>query len=207
MNRIFRIWLGGLGATTFAVVVCIAYIDRPVAEVLDRQFRHTQGWIWLDLALRPLAAAVLLSLLFLFACGTWAVWGGRLAGWARTPLLCSAAAVWATAAEIIFKRVFGRAWPDPTYVQNHLYGFHLLHGGAQWESFPSGTAAVSAAIMSVLWIKTPGWRFAGTFAVATLSAAVVICNYHWVSDVFAGAFLGVTIGWMTVRLPEALNWR
>jgi hypothetical protein len=44
-------------------------------------------------------------------------------------LYYSWAAMWATAADIIFKHIFGRASPDPTYTQNHLYGFRLLHGG------------------------------------------------------------------------------
>lgn len=106
--------------------------------------------------------------------------------------------MWAVASEIILKRIFGRGWTDPTFVREH--GFHFLHGETHWDAFPSGTATVSFAILAVLWILRPRWRVAGTAAVVLLSAAVVIGNYHWLSDVIAGGFLGVTIGWGTVAL-------
>jgi len=199
-NIAFRNWLFAFAATAIAVVVCIAYVDRPVAEFFDGHLRHTATRVWLDRALAPLGLAVVMALLFLFGCGNWVMSGRLLGSWTRSPLLCSWAAIWATAADIIFKRIFGRAWPDPTYIQNHLYGFRLLHGGPHWQSFPSGTAAISAAIVSVLWIVMPRWRAIGVLIVALLCAAVVITNQHWVGDVIAGTFLGASIGWMTVQL-------
>ena len=199
-NIAFRNWLFALAAMAVAVVACIAYIDRPVAEFFDRHLRHTPAWVWLDRALAPLDLVVVTALLFLLGCGTWVISGRLLGSWTRTPLLCSWAAMWATAANIILKDVFGRAWPDPSYVQNHLYGFHLLHGGPHWQSFPSATAAISAAIVSVLWIVMPRWRAIGLLTVVLLCVAVVITDYHWVGDVIAGTFLGTSIGWMTVQL-------
>jgi membrane-associated phospholipid phosphatase len=193
-------WLVAFALTVIAVAVCVAHVDRPVAEFLDQHVRHTIVWIWLERALAPLNFIVVAALLFLFACGIRAVSGGALGSWTRTPLLCSWATMWAIAAEIIFKRLFGRGWPDPTYIQDGFYGFHWLHGGAHWESFPSGTAATSVAIATVLWIVAPRWRSAGMLIAAALCAAVVVTNDHWVGDVIAGAFLGVSIGWMTVKL-------
>jgi len=115
--------------------------------------------------------------------------------------------MWATTAGIILKRIFGRASPDPTYIQNHLYGFRLLHDAPHWQSFPSGTAAISAGIMSVLWIIMPRWRATRALTVALLCITVVITNYHSVGEVIAGTFLGTSIGWMTVQLaaPARLN--
>ena len=206
-NIAFRNWLLAFAATAIAVVGCIAYIDRRVAEFFDGHLRHTTTWVWLDRALAPLDLAVVTALLFLLGCGTWVMSGRLLSSWTRKPLLCSWAAMWATTADIILKRIFGRASPDPTYIQNHLYGFRLLHGGPHWQSFPSGTAAISAGIVAVLWIVMPRWRATGAFTVALLCVAVVITNYHWVGDVIAGTFLGTSIGWMTVQLaaPARLN--
>jgi len=195
-----RNWLFALAATSVAVVLCIAYVDRPVADFFDAHLRQTTTWVWLDRALASLNIAVVMALLFLFGCGTWIISGRLLRSWTRTPLLCCWAVMWATAAEIIFKHIFGRACPAPTYFQNHLYGFRLLHGGPHWQSFPSGTAAISAAVASVFWVVRPRWRAISALTVALLCVAVVITNYHWVGDVIAGTFLGTSIGWMTVQL-------
>ncbi len=198
-----RNWLVAFATTAIAVVVCVTYVDRPVAEFVDSHIRHTVVWTWIDRALRPLDLVVVAALFFLLGCGAWLLSGRSLPRWTRTPLLCGWAAMWATAAEIIFKHIFGRASADPTYVQNHLYGFHLLHRDPRWKSFPSGTAAISTAIVSVLWIATPRGRALGVLIVLLLGVAVVITNYHWVADVIAGTFLGASIGWMTTHLQRS----
>ncbi|MGB6429470.1 MAG: phosphatase PAP2 family protein [Candidatus Acidiferrales bacterium] len=196
-------WLVAFVATAIAVVACVAYVDRPVAEFFDLHVRHTMAWVWIERGLAPLNWIVVLELVLLFACGIWVGSGGALGSWTRAPLLCLWATMWAIAAEIIFKRIFGRGWPDPTYVRDGLFGFHWLHGGPHWEAFPSGTASTCAAIATVLWMVAPRWRTAGPLIAALLSVAVVVTNDHWVGDVIAGAFLGATIGWMTVRLAAA----
>jgi membrane-associated phospholipid phosphatase len=117
--------------------------------------------------------------------------------------------MWATAADIIFKHIFGRAWPDPAYIQNRAYEFRLLHGSPHWDSFPSGTAAISAAIASVLWIEMPRWRAISSVIVVLLCVAGVITNYHWVGDVIAGAFSG-HVDWLDdgaapTLVPHVLN--
>jgi membrane-associated phospholipid phosphatase len=204
-NAAFRTWLFAFGATTVAILVCTAYVDRPIALFFDAHLRHTAAWGWISLALAPLDLVVIAALLFLLGCGAWVVSGRLLHPWTRTPLLCSWAGMWATAADIIFKHIFGRAWPDPVYVQNRVYEFRLLHGAPYWDSFPSGTAAISAAIASVLWILAPRWRAISALIVVLLCVAVVVTNYHWIGDVIAGAFLGTSIGWMTVQLHRPIG--
>jgi membrane-associated phospholipid phosphatase len=201
----FRTWVFASGATTVAVVVCIAYVDRPIALFFDAHLRHTAAWVWLSRALAPLDLVVITALLFLLGCGARVLSGHLLRPWTRTPLLCSWAGIWATTADIIFKHIFGRAGPDPAYIQNRIYEFRLLHGGPHWDSFPSGTAAISAAIASVVWIEMPRWRATSAVIVFLLCVAVVITNYHWVADVIAGAFLGTSIGWMTVQLQRTVR--
>jgi membrane-associated phospholipid phosphatase len=202
----FRCWLLALALCVLAVPVCMAYVDRPVADFLEAHFRHTEFWVWLNRALQPLGIVVLGAFFFLFGCGVWTISGRKLPPWTEMPLLFSWSVIWAVATEFIFKRIFGRAWPDPSYVRDHHYGFHWLHGTTHWDSFPSGTAAVSTAIVSMLWIVRPRWRAAGLLVLVLLSIAIVVGNYHWVSDVIAGAFLGVTIGWATPQLLSFQNW-
>jgi membrane-associated phospholipid phosphatase len=200
LNNALRRWLLTFAAMVVLVLLCMAYVDRPMAEFLERHVRHTEARIWVRRALAPFDLFVVAALFFLLGCGAWIISGRTLSSWARTPLLCSWAAMWAVAADIIFKHIFGRSWVEPTYIQDHLYGFHFLHGGAHWESFPSGTAAISSAIISALWNETPRLRMIGALIVVMLGVGVVINNFHWVSDVIAGAFLGALIGRITVRM-------
>lgn len=199
-KALLRNWCLAFAATAIMVGVCIAYVDRPAAEFFDMHLRHTTAWVWIVRALARLDLTVAIALLFLFACVIWSRSGRLLPLWTRTPWLCSWAAVNATVASFVFKPIFGRARPDPEFVQNHLYGFRLLHSAPHWHSFPSGTAMISVAIVSVLWILQPRWRAPGILIATLLCVAVVITNYHWVGDVVAGTFLGAFIGWMTVRV-------
>jgi len=111
--------------------------------------------------------------------------------------------MWGLAAETIFKGISGRSWPDPAYVQNHLYGFHFLQGDPRASSFPSGHSIIAAAIVTVLWIRIPRLRIVSLLLASAVMCVLIVTNFHWVSDVIAGAYLGVAIGWMTVRLDIA----
>lgn len=197
-----RGWLIALVLCAAATGASIAYADIPVALFLDSHVRHTQFWGWLNLAIHPIPLVVIGAMVFLFGCGMWRISGRALGSWTVVPLLCSWAAMWAVAAEHILKQIFGRGWPDPTFVRDHLVGFHFLHGETYWNSFPSGTAAVSFAILGVLFNERPRWRIASSIIVAMILAAVIAANYHWLSDLIAGAYLGAFTGWSTMRLLQ-----
>jgi membrane-associated phospholipid phosphatase len=199
----FRYWLRALALCAAAVGFCIAFVDRPLALFFDTHVRHTELWFWLDRGLRPFPLTIAVAAAFVFACAVWLISGRQLRAWAEIPFLGSCSAIAAGAFDRILKRFFGRGWTDPTFIHDHLYGFHLLHGERHWDAFPSGTAAVSVAILAVLWILKSRWRLPGMALVILLMAAVLITNYHWLSDVIAGTFLGGWIGWLTVRLRPA----
>ena len=158
-DHALRKWLIGGAATVVSTLLCVAYLDRPLAEFLDVQVRHTVMWNALYAALFPLGLIPVAAMVFLFACGAWVLSGRSLPLSVHVPLLCSWATMWALGVETILKRIFGRGWPDPTYVQDHLYGLRWLQGGHEhWNSFPSGTALVSCVIAAVLWNCLPSWR-------------------------------------------------
>jgi membrane-associated phospholipid phosphatase len=203
-NPVFRRWIVAAAATLVATLLCVAYVDRPLAEFFELNVRHTHAWIVVRAAAAPLGLVPVSAMLFLFACGAWVLSGRRLSSSTRIPLLCSWATMWAIGVETILKRIFGRGWVDPTYVQEHLYGFHLLHGDKEhWNSFPSGTALGSAAIAAVLWIMLPSSRVAVVVLLLILSATMVVINFHWLGDTLPGLFLGSFIGWVTVRMPSS----
>jgi membrane-associated phospholipid phosphatase len=80
-----------------------------------------------------------------------------------------------------------------------------LDAGPRDSAFPSGHAIAATAIVTVLWIMTPRLRIPSVLLAAAVMSAMLINNFHWLSDMIAGAFLGLSIGWMTVRLQSAIG--
>ncbi len=204
-----RYWLLAFALCVAAVIFSVAYVDRPVADYVHANLLQLVFFEVIGDALAPLAAVVVLALLLLLGSACWVATGRPLGSWTGTPLLCSWSLVWALAAEVTLKRIFGRAepeyWTGASESAGHLgvYGFRLLRGHAGFESFPSGTMAIAASILSVLWILVPRLRVIWALVFAFVAVAIVVTNGHFVADVIAGAFLGASIGWMTVRLLGA----
>ena len=80
-----------------------------------------------------------------------------------------------------------------------------MHGGDAYHSFPSGHMAKTCAVIAVLWILYPKWRWVYVFIVSAVAAGLVLTNLHFLSDVVAGAFVGVSIGGALVVLWR--KWR
>jgi membrane-associated phospholipid phosphatase len=128
--------------------------------------------------------------------------GRSLGSWTYTPLICSWSVALALSTTMALKHIFGRILPDPYYVVDHIYEFHPLQGDLAHLAFPSGTMAISGAIMSVLWLRHPRLRATAMLILAVLAIALVITNSHWLADLIAGLFLGAFIGRVTILLLE-----
>ena len=132
--------------------------------------------------------------------------GNRAAGFQTTLLAVCATCIVAGMLKQLLKWAAGRYWPEswahnnPSLIGNGAYGFHPFHSGRAYESFPSGHAAVTCAIMAVLWVSYPRWRWLYVLLAALVCVALVGMNYHFVSDVIAGAIVGSITGVCTARL-------
>jgi membrane-associated phospholipid phosphatase len=93
-------------------------------------------------------------------------------------------------AKDIFGRINTRVWvADP-----NLYdGFHWLHGGGRYDGFPSGHMTVLTPLLVALWHYYPRYRPLYTSAFVALAISLVLTDYHFVSDVIAGAYLGMIV--------------
>jgi len=106
------------------------------------------------------------------------------------------------------KLVFGRTWPEtwvrdnPSFIRDGVYGFNPFHGGPGFAAFPSGHTTAICAVISVLWICYPRYRVLYGICMAAVALGLVGADFHFLGDVIAGAFLGVSIGWLTVVLWE-----
>ncbi len=198
-----QIWLSSLAATAAASVISYAWLDRPIALFIHSQFPRPDKFEKLTLIPDPFIAVAVLIFVGL---GLYVLAGHSLAKMRVTALLCCISVVAAEATKNQLKYVFGRTWPDtwlgdnPSFLHDGVYGFNLFHGGASYAAFPSGHLSVTAAVVSVLWMTYPQWRALYALIVAAVAVALVGANYHFLSDIIAGAFVGVSTGWMTAAL-------
>lgn len=198
MRLIVALILGGI-----AVAVCYLYVDQQVAR-----FMHSHRFYPDDILVWPPLVSEWLSYLLMLAIGVVAVWRlWRPGGRTQTLLLAIAANLTVTAGiKTLLKWVFGRTWPEAWGDNNHsliadgVYGFHPFHVGKDYQSFPSGHAAATFAVISILWLSRPRWRWLYAAVGGLMCMALVGMNYHFVGDVIAGAMLGSVTGIYATRI-------
>jgi membrane-associated phospholipid phosphatase len=199
-------WLIALLVTTAVVAVAYAWLDRPIAlfahgelskEKLFAELPKISEWF----ALIAVGIFVILGLRGLA--------GRPLSRLEAVALLCAISLVTSGAAKNYLKFVFGRTWPE-TWIDNNrslirdgVYGFNFFHGGRGYESFPSGHTTAVCAVMAVLWICYPRWRPLYALVVAAVVVGLIGADFHFLSDIVAGAFIGASTGWIAVLMWQA----
>ena len=94
-----------------------------------------------------------------------------------------------TVLKIAVGRINTRFWlRHPDYPQ-----FHWLNGGNHYDGFPSGHIAVFAAFAAAVWIFYPKCRILSAVLLSVLAIALIVTDYHFVSDIIAGACLGLAV--------------
>jgi membrane-associated phospholipid phosphatase len=198
----FCIWLASLACVATAVVACVIWLDRPIALLAyewfgrHRAVQHLSGTPGFFGPLVVLAFAVLLVRSFL----------ARRFGTADIVAnLCIITLAIAEPLKGWLKFVFGRTWPaygQPSFIFEAAYGFHPFHGGPDFESFPSGHSAAVCAVAMILWTYLPIIRAFCAATVAAILAALVAGDFHFLSDVIAGAFVGISLSALVVNVWE-----
>ncbi len=194
-------WLLAFLLTAVVVVVCYRWVDRPLALLVHAQNTHHDTFERLthipDLLI-PLASVAFV------VCGLWILAGWPVPNVLVAGALCSISLIVAETIKSELKFVFGRLWPDtwvknnPSFIHDGAYGFNFFHGGPGYASFPSGHTAATCALISVLWTLYPKLRPLCVLIVLAVAVGLIGANYHFLSDVIAGGFVGVSTGWMTV---------
>jgi undecaprenyl-diphosphatase len=91
----------------------------------------------------------------------------------------------------ILKHVIGR--PRPKFMHAGNFEFAPA-GGSGWDSFPSGHAAASFAVGTVLAIKFPRARWPILAVAVAIAASRIFRGSHYLTDVAGGAALGCFMG-------------
>lgn len=109
-----------------------------------------------------------------------------------------------TIIKFVFGRINTRVWvSDPTLGNN----FHWFDGGGSYNGFPSGHMAVLAPLLIALWHFYPSLRPLWGAALGSLAIALVLTDYHFISDVIAGAYLGLLVYCLSLKrqVPNTLS--
>lgn len=201
--RLLRQSIVALAVAAGLVVLGYFFVDRQVAWfVYDHRIYHINVLRWLTLP-EPIAQTWSPLALALLACRR-----------ARGPLYRCEVTLFAACVALIIadqfreslQTPFSRLWPDtwidnnPSLIRNDEFGFFPFHGGAGYASFPSGHTARALAALAVLWIAYPRLRWISVTLAAIFGGSLIGMNYHFVSDVIAGGFLGAIVGAWTARL-------
>lgn len=204
-------WFGALVAMMVAVVIGYKWLDRPIALFAHQHIARHAGFNELTHIPDP---ALPVAIIIFVAAGLWVMSGWTLPKPATAAVLCAMSAMIAEVTKSILKYAFGRTWPEtwlgdnPSLIRDGMNGFNFFHGGPDYASFPSGHLAVTAAVVSVLWIVYPRWRAIYALALLAVALGLIGANYHFLSDVIAGAFVGASTGWMVTVLwqrRDAIN--
>jgi membrane-associated phospholipid phosphatase len=205
MNGLRNWSLGFLGAAV-AITVSYLWLDQPIAHLAHAELQRFHLFEKLTLipdALVPLAVVAFVAL------GLRGLTGRQLSRFQTVMLLSGVSLAVAIIIKDQLKFAFGRPWPEtwirnnPSFIRDGLYGFQPFHGGAGYASFPSGHATMICTVMTVLWICYPRFRAVYALCVAAVSVGLVGANFHFLSDVIAGGFLGMTVGWLGVGMWES----
>lgn len=205
-NWIFvRNWGLGFLGTAIAVTVSYLWLDRPIAHLAHDQLQQFHLFEKLSLVpngLIPLAAVAFLVL------GLRGLTGPTLSRFLTVLLVSGISLAVAVVIKDELKFAFGRTWPEtwlrnnPSFIRDNLFGFFPFNGGSAYSSFPSGHTTAICTVMTVFWLCYPRFRPLYALCIAVVAVGLVGANFHFLSDVIAGGFLGTFVGWLGVGMWE-----
>jgi membrane-associated phospholipid phosphatase len=102
--------------------------------------------------------------------------------------------------QFLFSRIGTRLWLQDC----GFMGFNWFSPDTDFRGFPSGHMAVATALLTVVWGYYPRSRPAVAASLLLLAFALVATDYHFLSDVIAGAYTGLVPALAAGRLLPAL---
>jgi membrane-associated phospholipid phosphatase len=188
------------------VIASYFWLDQPLALFLHRNVADKTIFVWLQ---RLPLAFPLLSSLILAWCGLWTLMGRPFSRFQSVALTCSMSFISTSVINSQLKYAFGRTWPgtwienNPSLIQNGVFGFNPFHSGPGFASFPSRHAAAICSVMTVLWSSYPSWRPIYVACAAAVAVGLIGANYHFLSDILSGIFVGISVGYITTKMSPS----
>jgi len=105
-------------------------------------------------------------------------------------------------AKTVLKPLFGRI-ETRMWLKNPLPpGLQWFHNSDGYSGFPSGHMMVLTALAAAFWLYFPQFGGKCLFLLLLMGAALIATNYHFLTDVAAGAYLGLAVTATTALLLE-----
>lgn len=193
-------WTAVLGVSALVLMVAgFAWLDQPTLEAVRSgageaqkglaQFLSRYGDFPFLLAGGVVALGISLRL--------------RMSSWSRIVTAMLLAGIIAGLASNLVKLTTGRVRPRVEHTEHGWYGprhedrwVSLQH---DFQAFPSSHAACAFGFFYPLFLSRRGAGTVALLLAAAIAWSRVQLNAHHISDVAAGAFLGVTAGWLVWR--------
>lgn len=184
------------------IALCYGFFDQPLSDFLFTHhirtylmpIKHMAEWPPFMSGLAPL---IFVSMLCVMACKK-----TETPRWVCMFFLMALSLMLSYLLKNELKWVFSRYWPETwvhdnvSWIRDRAYGFQwfqgpLLKGDDVTGSFPSGhTTAAFATFLSIgLWYRR--WLVACVALASLEGLLMVFFDYHFLSDVLAGALLGM----------------
>ena len=99
--------------------------------------------------------------------------------------------------KVVLQEVFGRVNPRELLFITDLHGPAWFNYTGEYSgSFPSGHMIVFTTIAAAMWHFYPRWRYLYAAFLLLLATALIVTEYHFLSDVIGGIYLALVIdGW------------
>ena len=182
-------WLSILLICTLLVAISFRYVDVPVARCVDGILTSAAGLA------TGLASAVLLGIEAVVALALIVIriTRGNLSAFRKATVLACLTSICTYAINSSTLKVFFGV-PTPAAVLHGVqHAFHLL-GGSSESSFPSGHMALAGAFAGV-FMRLYRASIVPFSALLLIAAVMLILgDWHFVSDVIAGSFVGISAG-------------
>jgi membrane-associated phospholipid phosphatase len=179
---------------TLITLVCIRFVDRPVALLVRDHLYGNRQWRMLTSSL-PDALLAVVATISLAAFIGYLHRSRRLLFDVHTRFLAEIALSlplsygirWAL--KLVFGRVVTRLW----ITNPRLDQFHWFQGGAGYNGFPSGHMIVFATLFAAIARYLPRYRLSCYLLLLVLALLLVATNYHFVADVICGTYIGFLV--------------
>jgi membrane-associated phospholipid phosphatase len=196
IKKLIAWWCISLLAVLVAIAASVQWLDMPIAQYFLRISAHIAAMSG------PLGSSELVTadVLLMVALAMIRIVRGFMPDYSKAVFVaCGASLLAFTLNDYTLKIIFGRYNPHVFFTIQPDRLFNFMHGD-QTSAFPSGHMVMATAFAAVLvraYFRT--WPlFAGLLSLAAI--LLVLGDWHFLSDVIAGIFVGGTVGLMAGEL-------